>query len=141
MIEITKQPIDTQHVLNYVTARDAGAVVVFLGVTREHTAGRKTASLDYEAYGDMALAKLRELESAAAERWSITRSAIVHRVGHLEPGEPSVAVAVSTPHRAEAFDAARWLIDTLKEEIPIWKKENWADGTSDWVHPGVQPTK
>lgn len=141
MIEITEQPIDAQRVLSHVAARDAGAVVLFLGTTREHTEGKKTASLDYEAYGDMALAKLRELQNAAVQQWPITRSAIVHRVGHLKPGEPSVAVAISTPHRAEAFEAARWLIDTVKQEVPIWKRENWADGTSDWVHPGVRRTR
>ena len=89
----------------------------------------------------MAEAKLAELEAEARRRWPIVECAIVHRLGHLELGEASVAVAVSTPHRRDAFEAGGWLIDRLKEVVPIWKKENWADGTSQWVHPveGTRP--
>jgi molybdopterin synthase catalytic subunit len=85
----------------------------------------------------MALKKLAELETEARSRWPIIELALVHRVGHLDLGEVSVVVAVSCPHRGESFDACRWLIDTLKEVIPIWKRENWADGTEEWVHPGI----
>src|SRR4029077_10452287 len=97
----------------------------------------QTASLDYECYPEMARHKLAELESQARARWTIEGCAIVHRVGHLPIGEASVAVAVSTAHRQAAFEAGQWLIDTLKEVVPIWKKENWADGRSQWVHPGL----
>jgi molybdopterin synthase catalytic subunit len=101
------------------------------------TGDRRTASLDYEAYPGMAQKKLAEIEAEARRRWPVTDAAIVHRVGHLDLGEVSVVVAVSCPHRHDAFDACRWLIDTLKEVVPIWKKEVWADGTEEWVHPGM----
>ena len=116
-------------------------MVLFLGTTREFTDGRQTESLDYEAYSEMAAAQLAEMEAEARRRWPITHCAIVHRLGHVALAEASVAIAVSTPHRHDAFEAGRWLIDTLKEVIPIWKKENWADGTTKWVHPGVPSSK
>jgi molybdopterin synthase catalytic subunit len=102
------------------------------------TNGRRTSALDYEAYPEMAELKLRELEQEARNRWPIDRVAMVHRLGRLELGEVSVAVAVSCPHRHQAFDAARFLIDELKAWVPIWKKENWSDGTTEWVHPGLE---
>jgi molybdopterin synthase catalytic subunit len=137
MISITSQPIDTDAVLRAVGSNSAGAVVLFLGTTREFTHGRQTASLDYECYAEMAEQKLAELEALARQRWPLEGCAIVHRIGHVPIGEASVAVAVSTPHRRAAFEAGQWLIDTLKEVVPIWKKENWADGASQWVHPGL----
>ncbi len=137
MVDITTQPIDTQALLRHVASNDAGAVVLFLGTTREHTAGRRTASLDYECYPQMARDKLTELVAEARRRWPLEGCAVVHRVGHVPLGEASVAVAVSTPHRRAAFEAGQWLIDTLKQVVPIWKKENWADGNSEWVHPGL----
>ena len=135
MIELTTEPIDTRAILSAVGSNQAGAVVLFLGTTREFTGERRTASLDYECYPEMARAKLAELEAQARERWPIIECRIVHRIGHLELGAASVAVAVSTPHREDAFAAGKWLIDTLKEVVPIWKQENWADGGSEWVHP------
>jgi molybdopterin synthase catalytic subunit len=135
MTELTNDTIDVASVLQRVHTAAAGAVVLFLGTTRESTGGRQTASLDYQCYGDMAARKLSELEAEARRRWPITECCVVHRVGLLEPGEVSVAVAVSTPHRSDAFEAGRWLIDTIKTEVPIWKCENWSDGTSQWVHP------
>jgi molybdopterin synthase catalytic subunit len=135
MIRLTKQPIDTAAILAEVTSHEAGAVVLFLGTTREFTKGRQTASLDYECYPEMAEKKLAELEAEARRRWPIVGCSIVHRLGHLELGEASIAIAVSSPHRADAFAAGQWLIDTIKEVVPIWKQENWADGTSEWVHP------
>jgi molybdopterin synthase catalytic subunit len=119
----------------------AGAVVLFLGTTREMTKGRRTNSLDYECYPQMAHRKLAELEAEARQRWPVAECCIVHRLGHLLPGEVSVAVAVSTPHRSDAFEAGRWLIDTIKTEVPIWKRENWSDGTADWVHPVAGATE
>lgn len=141
MIELIDGPIDTQQVLAHVASPDAGAVVLFLGTTRQFTDSRETASLDYECYHDMAVAKLAELEAEARTRWPIVHCAIVHRTGHVALGEASVAIAVSTAHRATAFEAGQWLIDTLKEVVPIWKKENWSDGTSQWVHPGLEVPK
>ena len=139
MIDITTHEIDTESLLQKVGSPNAGAVVLFLGTTREFTAGRQTASLDYECYGEMALDKLAELEAQARTRWPLLDCAIVHRVGHVPIGQASVAIAVSTAHRQAAFEAGQWLIDTLKEVVPIWKKENWADGGSQWVHPGLTP--
>ena len=137
MISLTHSPIDPAAVLAQVASNDAGGVVLFLGTTREFTRGRQTASLDYECYPEMAQAKLAELEAQARERWPIVHCSIVHRLGRLELGEASIAIAVSAPHRQAAFEAGKWLIDTIKEEVPIWKQENWTDGTSEWVHPGL----
>jgi molybdopterin synthase catalytic subunit len=120
-----------------VTSPEAGAVVLFLGTTRAVTDGRETLRLDYEAYGEMAEAELRKLAEEARRRWPVVGCAIVHRLGTVPPAEPSVAVAVSTPHRQDAFEAGKWLIDTLKESVPIWKREHWADGSTEWVHPGM----
>src|SRR6478609_6189977 len=139
MVEITEQPLDHAALTEGVRHTNAGAVCTFLGTVREMTGDRQTASLDYEAYPEMALKKMAELEVEARARWPILEVAIVHRVGHLDLGEISVVVAVSCPHRGQAFEACRWLIDTLKEVVPIWKKEVWADGTEEWVHPGAAP--
>ena len=137
MIELIQDPINTDTVLKSVASTKAGAVVLFLGTTREFTAGRQTASLDYESYGEMAQGKMQELEAEARQRWSLIEVTLVHRLGHVGLGEASVAIAVSSPHRGDAFTAGQWLIDTLKEIVPTWKKENWADGTSEWIHPGM----
>ncbi len=137
MIEITEHPIDHAAVTDRVRSIQAGAVVSFLGTVREMTGDRRTVLLEYEAYPDMALAKMADLETEARARWPVIDAAIVHRVGRLDLGEVSVVVAVSCPHRDQAFEACRWLIDTLKEVVPIWKKEVWADGTEEWVHPGM----
>jgi molybdopterin synthase catalytic subunit len=139
MIELTEHPIDHAALTERVRSHQSGAVCSFLGTVREMTGDRRTASLDYEAYPEMALKSMADLEAQARARWPIQDLAIVHRVGHLGLGEVSVVVAVSCPHRHQAFDACRWLIDTLKEVVPIWKKEVWADGTEEWVHPGRQP--
>lgn len=140
MIELTNDPIDTNAVLASVADHAAGASVLFVGTTREFTSGRQTASLEYECYPEMAEKKLSELLVEAQTKWPIVKSAIIHRLGHLGLGEASIAVAISTAHRRDAFEAAQWIMDRLKEVVPIWKKENWADGTTDWVHPGL-PTK
>ena len=110
MIELTEQPIDTQEVLRQVSSTQAGAVVLFLGTTREFTRGRRTLSLNYECYAGMAEKKL-------------------------------AAIGVSSAHRQDAFEAGKWLIDTLKEVVPIWKQENWADGTTEWVHPDIETSR
>ena len=139
MIEITSSPIDTAAVTERVRSTRAGAVCTFLGTVRDLTGDRKTLALRYEAYPEMALKKLAELETEARERWPIIELSMVHRVGDLGPGEISVVVAVSTPHRHQAFDACRWLMDTLKDVVPIWKRETWEDGQEEWVHPGLGP--
>jgi molybdopterin synthase catalytic subunit len=137
MIEITSSAIDHASVTERVRSARAGAVCIFLGTVRELTGDRKTVSLRYEAYPEMAMKKLAELEDEARRRWPIIELALVHRVGDLELGELSVVVAVSCPHRHQAFEACRWLIDTLKQVVPIWKRESWADGGEEWVHPGI----
>jgi len=140
MIELTDETIDSAAVLRAVENPDAGAVVLFLGTVRETTDDLKTASLEYECYDAMAKKELAELETKARSRWPLTGCHIVHRLGSLAVSEVSVAIAVSSPHRAEAFEAGQWIIDRMKEMVPIWKKENYADGTSDWVHPGIETT-
>ncbi len=137
MTRITDQPIDHATITESVRSDQAGAVCSFLGTVREMTGDRRTTSLEYEAYPAMAAKKLDELEAEARSRWPVQEIALVHRVGHLPLGEISVAIAVSCPHRDQAFDACRWLIDTLKVEVPIWKKELWADGSEEWVQPGT----
>ena len=138
MISITREPIDYAALTELVRSDQAGAVVLFLGTVRELTGGRQTVALDYEAYPGMAEKLLGEVESEARARWPIINVALAHRLGHLGLGDISVAIAVSCPHRDQAFEAGRFLIDTLKVKVPIWKKENWADGTTEWVHPGVE---
>jgi molybdopterin synthase catalytic subunit len=139
MISLTQSPIDPSAILAQVASNGAGAVVLFLGTTREFTKGRQTESLEYECYPQMAEAKLTELELQARKKWPLVHVVIVHRLGHLELGEASIAIAVSSPHRQAAFEAGKWLIDTIKEDVPIWKQENWSDGPSEWVHPGISP--
>ncbi len=138
MIELTENAIDVGRVLDLVQTPRAGAVVLFLGTTRQFTQGRETSSLDYECYPAMAHAKLAELELESMQRWELEKVCVIHRIGHLPLEEASIAIAVSAAHRQAAFAAGKWLIDTIKEVVPIWKKENWADGTSQWVHPGVR---
>ena len=138
MIQLTDDPIDTQTLLNRVRHPEAGAVVLFLGTTRELTGGRQTVALDYEAYREMAERQLAELEAEARRRWPVIECSITHRLGRVPPTEASVAIAVSTPHRGDAFAAGQWLIDSLKHDVPIWKREQWADGTQEWVHPGLK---
>ena len=135
-IDLTRDVIDFAALTDWTRSNQAGAVVLFLGTVREMTGDRRTVALDYEAYPEMARAKMQELANEAAAKWPVIRVAIAHRFGRLELGDVSVAVAVSTPHRRDAFDAGRFLIDTLKEVVPIWKQENWADGTTEWVEPG-----
>jgi molybdopterin synthase catalytic subunit len=106
---------------------------------RDLTGEQVTVFLDYDAYGPMAEKKLAEIEAEVRRRWPVGDMAMVHRLGRLGVGEVSVAVAVSCPHRAEAFEAARYAVDTLKELVPIWKKENAPDGTGQWVHQSAKP--
>ena len=137
MITITSAPIDHALVVEGVRAHSAGAVCSFLGTVRDLTGSRETLFLEYEAHASMAEKKLAELEAEARTRWPILEAALVHRIGRLEPGEVSVVVAVSCPHRHDSFDACRWLIDSLKAVVPIWKKEHYSDGREEWVHPGL----
>ncbi len=135
MIQLTYDTIDSDALVRQAQTPAAGAVLLFLGITRQHTAGRETAQLTYDAYQEMAERELAALEREARERWGLVECGIVHRLGIVPLGEASVAIVVASPHRRAAFEAGEWLIDTLKERVPIWKQEHWADGTSEWVHP------
>jgi molybdopterin synthase catalytic subunit len=137
MVLLTTNIIDYDQLTEQVRRKDAGAVVLFLGTVREVTNGRVTAALDYEAYPEMAEKKMAEIERETRERWPVGEMAMVHRLGHLDLGEVSVAAAVSCPHRHQAFEACRYAIDRLKDMVPIWNNENWADGATEWVHPGI----
>jgi molybdopterin synthase catalytic subunit len=141
MIELTHKPIDHAAVAERVRRHDCGGVVLFLGTVRDMTDGRRTTALEYQAYPGMAEKKMAALEQEVRQRWPVGDMVLVHRLGRLELGEVSVAVAVSCPHRAEAFDACRFAIDRLKEIVPIWKQENWADGTNEWVHTETARTE
>ena len=141
MIALIDNPIDVPAILRAVQSPSAGAVVLFLGTTREITGSRHTLWLEYEAYAEMARQTMTELEGEARSRWPLVGCAIVHRLGLVDVGETSVAIAVSAAHREPAFEAGKWLIDRIKEVVPIWKQEHWADGTSQWVHPGLNVPK
>ncbi len=122
-----------EHALHWVSRPECGGIVIFCGTVRDFSDGRPgVTSLDYEVYPEHAISRLEKVVGSTHQRWPMVgRLALLHRVGHLQVGQVSVVVAVSTPHRAEAFDAARYCIDTLKHTVPIWKRETWAGGT-DW---------
>jgi molybdopterin synthase catalytic subunit len=134
MVRLTHDPIDFTGVTESVRSGGCGAVALFLGTVRDLTAGRETTALDYEAYPPMAEKQMAAIEAELRQRWAVGDVAMVHRLGRLGVGEVAVAVAVSAPHRAAAFDACRYAIDALKESVPIWKRENAPDGTGEWVH-------
>ncbi len=131
-LDIQGDPLPVEEAARWVARPGCGAVVVFTGLVRDHAEGRRgVTSLEYEAYPEAARARLAELAAEARRRWDLGRLACLHRVGRLGVGEPAVVVAVSSAHRDAAFEAARWCIDTLKESVPIWKRETW-DGGQDW---------
>jgi len=131
-ISIGREVIDVERLEQEVAHPAAGAIVTFAGTTRHNNVGRRVLRLEYEAYEPMALSEMRRLAHEAGQRWGIVRIAIRHRIGVVEIGETSVAIAVAAAHRAEAFDACRFAIDRLKEVVPIWKKE-YFDGGEIWV--------
>ena len=142
MIEIVDNPIDTVAVLATVSSDLSGANVLFVGTTRRMTGDKETVQLSYECYNEMAFKQMERLRDEAKSKWPVQACSIVHRVGEVTIGEASIAVAVSSPHRKDAFDAASWLVDQLKKQVPIWKREHWKDGTEEWVHPeGALPGK
>ena len=134
-IHLTLEPLNVDRVVENVRRPSAGALVTFEGVVRDHTGDRDVDYLEYDAYPEMAFAKLAETAEEASEKWDDVQIAVHHRWGRLEIGEAAVVIAVSSPHRADAFDACRWVIDRLKEVVPIWKKEVSPDG-SEWVGMG-----
>jgi molybdopterin synthase catalytic subunit len=134
MLEITDQQLSLEPLVNAVKRSSSGAVATFLGVVREQTRGRQVRYLEYEAYREMAILKMREIIDEIRGKWKVDEIAMVHRVGRLQIGEASVAIAVSAPHRREALAACGYAIDRLKEMVPIWKKEVWTDG-EEWAGP------
>ena len=128
IFQLVREPIDPDTLIRHLRAPEDGAIVTFDGFVRHQSHNRRTLYLDYEAYEPMALAKMREIAAQLHQKYRIHRVAIVHRLGRLEIGETSVLIAVSAPHRAAAFDACRFAIDTLKRTVPIWKKEYFEDG-------------
>jgi molybdopterin synthase catalytic subunit len=139
MVRLTHEPIDV-GALTPAPAED-GAVCLFLGVVRNENGGRPVRHLEYEAYEEMARPLMEQIAAEARRRWPVTEVRIVHRLGRLEIGEPSVAVAVTAPHRGAAFEACRYAIDTLKATVPIWKKEFYADGAVWLEGPGATPVE
>ncbi len=128
-IKLTREPIDAEPLVAAAKHGEDGAVVVFDGIVRNNTRGRQTLYLDYEAYEEMAEKQMRELAAEARSRFGVRQVTMIHRLGRLRVGETSVLIVAASAHRAQAFDACRWLIDTLKKTVPIWKKETFADGT------------
>ncbi len=138
LYQLVREPIDMAALARQVRAPEDGAVVTFDGFVRNESHDRATLYLGYEAYESMALAKMREIGTQLHEKYRVHRVAMVHRIGRLEIGETSVFIAVSAPHRAAAFDACRFAIDTLKRTVPIWKKEYFADGAV-WADGELPP--
>jgi molybdopterin synthase catalytic subunit len=139
MVEIVKEKIDIARVVGSVEDSAAGGIAVFIGTTRDHSDGRSVHALEYDAYVPMALKLMNRIAGEAKTRWGLQKISIVHRIGRLGIGEASVVIAVSSAHRREAFEACRYAIDTLKKEVPIWKKEFFENGEM-WVESeqGVQ---
>jgi molybdopterin synthase catalytic subunit len=136
---VVHEVIDHAEILARVGAREDGAALLFLGMVRDHADGRPVTGMSYESYEEMAAPVLREIATEAAQRIGSDRVAVVHRVGDLDIGEVSVAIAVSSPHRAEAYDASRYVIEEIKKRLPVWKKEHYADGAQEWVAGTVPP--
>jgi molybdopterin synthase catalytic subunit len=140
---ITRDSIDTTVLLSRVGAASDGAVLLFLGVVRDHNEGQAVTGVAYDAYTEMAERVLGDIALEAANRLGTDRVAVMHRTGRLAIGETSVAIAVSSPHRAESFDAARYIIEQIKLRLPVWKRELYASGSSDWLDgstPAVERT-
>ncbi len=132
MIEIITEKIEIEKVVQSVVTSGSGAVNVFLGTTRNNNRGKPVVKLEYEAYEPMATKKINEIADEVRKRWDVHKIAVVHRTGVVAVGEPSVVIAVSSAHRDEAFSACRYIIDRLKEIVPIWKREYFDDGTVEW---------
>jgi molybdopterin synthase catalytic subunit len=132
LIQITHEPLDRNALVAAITHPSVGGIVVFEGIVRDNARGKQVRYLEYDVYPEMAIQQIRAIITEAEKRWGVNRIAVAHRIGRLEIGETSVVVVVATPHRAEAFDACRYIIDTLKTTVPIWKKEVATNG-EEWV--------
>jgi molybdopterin synthase catalytic subunit len=140
-VHVSAEPIDLAALVAGVSHAGAGAVASFVGAVRDVNDGAAVLGIDYEAYGPMANRELAVILDEAAARWPGARLAVRHRVGYLAVGEASVAVAVSSPHRAAAFDACRYVVEELKRRVPVWKREHYADGRRAWVDGRVDPPR
>ncbi len=136
MFAITREPLDPGPLVEAVRRDESGAVVLFYGVVRNENLGRSVRYLEYDAYEEMALKKLREVADEVRAKFPVTGVGVLHRIGRLQVGETSLLVAVSSGHRKEAFEACHYAVDRIKETVPIWKKEVWEDG-SEWVEGHV----
>lgn len=136
---ITEKPISINDVIQKVIRRECGAVTTFLGTVREYTDGRRTIRLEYHAYKSMAEKMLEQIDNEVQEKWPGVLSAVTHRVGTLDITDAAVVIAVSSPHRKAAYEANQYIIERIKELVPIWKKEYWEDGTS-WVGDQLETT-
>ncbi len=136
MIEITNKPIEVMKIIGAASLNEAGAINTFIGTVRNQTSGKKVIKLDYEAYEPMAVSEIKKIVNQANDKWQILGCAVSHRVGVIFPGDIAVVISVSTAHRKNSFEACQFIIDTLKETVPIWKKEFFEDG-DQWVsaHP------
>jgi molybdopterin synthase catalytic subunit len=132
-VGITSEPFDIQRLISGFASEEDGALLLFLGVVRNHNEGREVAGLEYEAYEEMGEAVLEEIAREAQEGCGSDRILVQHRVGVLEVGGVSTVIAVATPHRAEAYEASRYIIEEIKKRLPVWKKENYVEGDSQWV--------
>lgn len=139
MFEIVKDPISIEEIANKVIRNEAGAVTTFIGTVREFTHGKRTLSLEYQAYEKMAVKKLEQIGKEINEKWIDSKIAITHRVGKLEITEIAVVIAVSTPHRKDAYSANEYAIERIKQIVPIWKKEIWENGES-WIGDQLEKT-
>jgi len=139
LTSVGPEAIDPAGVLASIGSEEDGAAILFLGIVRNHADGRSVTGMHYDAYVEMARPVLAEIASEAAELLGTDRLAVVHRTGELEIGEVSVAIAVSSPHRAESYEASRYVIEEIKKRLPVWKKERYADGNTAWVEGAVPP--
>ncbi len=139
-VDVVRGPLDPAALLARVGAREDGAALLFVGIVRDHADGRAVSGMRYDAYEAMSRPVLAAIAREAAERLGTDRLAVEHRIGVLEVGDASVAIAVSSPHREEAYEASRYIIEEIKKRLPVWKKERYADGDEAWVEGTVPPT-
>ena len=137
--EVSSDPIDTAALLAKVGSDEDGAALLFIGVVRDHAEGRKVTGMRYDVYAEMATEVLREIALEATIPLGTDRIAVAHRFGELKIGDISVGIAVSSPHRAEAYEASRFVIEEIKKRLPVWKKEHYLDGVSEWVEGTIPP--
>jgi molybdopterin synthase catalytic subunit len=140
LFEIVDEPIKVEEIVKKVERREAGAITTFIGTVREWTKGRRTLSLEYQAYASMAVKMLEQIGNEIKEKWPTAQTAISHRVGHLEIADIAVVIAVSSPHRKIAYEANEYAIERIKQIVPIWKKEHWEDGET-WIGDQLEQTQ